>query len=147
MKFFIETNNALLNNLSNEYINSETLLLNSIKSDLHNLLNTRKIGVLEEYSNTVLSYGVFDLSIFNAESSEDKEQFKNQLEKVIAIYEPRLKNVSIELLKNNNESNGQIYFYIKGVVYLNQEQINIKFQSVLDNISARFKMKGVEYDE
>lgn len=84
-------------------------LRNSVQRELVSLLNTRcpSIGGLpDERDRTVIDYGVPDFSHVGPASPTDIGQLAQILERAIAAYEPRLRQVHVEIqhAKNNRWS-------------------------------------------
>ena len=78
-------------------------LRRSVGVELQRLLNTRSPGVRwpgEELSRTVLDYGIADFSWMSPSSAGDLQQLARLLEAAIAVYEPRLSGVHIELRRS-----------------------------------------------
>lgn len=78
-------------------------LRRSVSVELHRLLNTRSPGIRwpgEELSRTVLDYGIADFSWMSPANPNDLQQLARLLEAAIAVYEPRLSDVHIELRRS-----------------------------------------------
>lgn len=79
----------------------------SVERELIRLLNTRcalPAGAVDERDRTVADYGIVDFAYMAASSGTDVQQLAQILERAIAAYEPRLKevHVSLEPARNNN---------------------------------------------
>jgi type VI secretion system protein ImpF len=73
-----------------------------IRRDLEALLNTRKplARQLEGYSlaaNSVLNYGLEDLSSLSVSSSGQLIEMQRAIQQCLAIYEPRLTDISVSI--------------------------------------------------
>ena len=69
----------------------------SICSELTRLLNTRRhsLPLLNEYS--IIDYGIADWSGFKTGFVEDRRQLVRDIKQAISVFEPRLKNVQIQI--------------------------------------------------
>jgi len=70
--------------------------------DLENLLNTKRQvtpspAVYREVNNSLFAYGLKDYTALNPGSISVKQQLRQDIEKTISRFEPRLKNVSVQV--------------------------------------------------
>ena len=77
-------------------------LKQSVRRDLEWLLNTRqtddRIGPeLKELSRSLAAYGLPDFSNANTKNPSDEKRMRRALENLLAIFEPRLEDVTITL--------------------------------------------------
>lgn len=74
----------------------------SIRNELQRLLNTRcsqEHEVMGNRSPTVLDYGVPDFTHLSPTNPHDRKFMQRTLGKAIANYEPRLRNVSVRIVR------------------------------------------------
>lgn len=74
----------------------------SVVRDLENLLNSRRQiviphAVYKEINNSLFVYGLRDFTSQNPKSPSVKQQLRQDIEKTISRFEPRLKNVAVHL--------------------------------------------------
>ena len=74
----------------------------SVVRDLENLLNTKRSvlappAAYREVNNSVFVYGLQDFTSQNPRSPMVRQQLRQQIEKIISRFEPRLKNVKVNL--------------------------------------------------
>jgi type VI secretion system protein ImpF len=74
----------------------------SVARDLENLLNTKRSvwappAAYREVNNSVFVYGLQDFTSQNPRSPMVRQQLRQQIEKIISRFEPRLKNVKVNL--------------------------------------------------
>ncbi len=72
----------------------------SVLRELQCLLNTRlpaAVGRSDESSQTTVNYGLPDFSLLNAASPTDRDQLAALIEKKIAAFEPRLRQIRVTL--------------------------------------------------
>jgi type VI secretion system protein ImpF len=74
----------------------------AVARDLENLLNTRKSihqvpEVDGQVSASLFTYGVRDFISYSPRSPSVRQQIRLEIERVIELFEPRLRNVSVRL--------------------------------------------------
>jgi type VI secretion system protein ImpF len=74
----------------------------SVVRDLENLLNTRKsIHAVPEADGHVtaslFTYGVRDFISYSPRSPSVRQQIRQEIERIIVLFEPRIRNVSVRL--------------------------------------------------
>lgn len=79
-----------------------TQICDSVVRDLENLLNTRRciFDVPESFvqvNASVVTYGLKDFMSYNPRSPSVRLQIRQEIERIIALFEPRLRNVSIRI--------------------------------------------------
>ena len=83
----------------------------SVVRDLENLLNTKRSilappAAYREVNNSVFVYGLQDFTSQNPRSPMVRQQLRQQIERIISRFEPRLKNVKVNLeMAAQNERN------------------------------------------
>ena len=83
----------------------------SVVRDIENLLNTKRSllvppAACREVNNSVFVYGLQDFTAQNPSSPMVRQQLRQQIERVISRFEPRLKNVKVNFEKSiENERN------------------------------------------
>ncbi len=108
----------------------------SVIRDLENLLNTRRqILILPvEYSqvnNSLFVYGLKDFTSKNPGSPFVRQQLRQDIEKSISRFEPRLKNVTVHIETTaHNERN--LRFRIKGLLVVEPVAEPVAFDTYFD---------------
>ncbi len=79
-----------------------TQIRDSVIRDLENLLNTRRciLEVPESFAQvnaSVFTYGLKDFMSHNPRSPSVRLQIRQEVERTIALFEPRLRNVSVRI--------------------------------------------------
>lgn len=74
----------------------------SVVRDLENLLNTKRQILLppaayKEVNNSLFVYGLQDFTSQNPRSPSVRQQLRRDIEKTVARFEPRLRNVTVKL--------------------------------------------------
>ncbi len=81
---------------------SLTQIKAAVIRDLENLMNTRRTILMpaeghRELSSSVFVYGLEDYTAQNPKSPTARQQLRFDVERTIALFEPRLRNVSVRL--------------------------------------------------
>jgi type VI secretion system lysozyme-like protein len=72
-------------------------LKESVHREVSRLLNTRAHRSFEADAGTVIDYGLPDFSALSARSAPDRQLLANSLERLLARFEPRLRNVRVAI--------------------------------------------------
>ena len=121
-------------------------LKQSLRRDLENLLNTRWRCTswppnMEELDFSLVNYGLPDFTGANMGISENREEFRRIIERVIAKYEPRLKNVRVHLLDNDSVDR-VLRLRIEAVLQADPVPEPVQFESSIEPASGAFEVKG-----
>lgn len=132
--------------------NELDLIIQNVRRDLQDLLNTRKAPLTKTVANepllnsSLLNYGMPDFASFNPESSSDKKRLKKILEQLIATYEPRLQKVTVKLLENSDRADFRFRFHIDAVLCVEELVIPVQFNSVMEASPPYFDVKDAVYE-
>jgi type VI secretion system protein ImpF len=79
-------------------------IIDSVRDDLEELLNTRRSYDVHparypEVARSIVTYGMIDLASVDAATPGKQEAIGKIIEKIIALHEPRLKNVRANYVK------------------------------------------------
>ena len=127
-------------NISHEPVQYRLLSLGQIKDalvkDLENLLNTRRslLPPLRSYAEirkSVAMYGLPDFSSKNPASAMVRQQLRQEIEKTIARFEPRLRNVIVHL-ETPNQGERNLRFRISGLLIVEPEAEPVTFDTYFD---------------
>ncbi len=108
----------------------------SVVKDLENLLNTKRHIVpppvaYRQVNNSLFVYGLRDFTAQDPRGPSVKQQLRQDMEKTIARFEPRLKNVTVHLeAPTQNERN--IRFRISGMLVVEPMSEPITFDTYFD---------------
>jgi type VI secretion system protein ImpF len=124
-------------------------IIATIARDLQNLLNTRKMemSLEDRYHHlepSIVDYGVIDLTAVNARSDKEREKYRESVQCAIENYEPRLKNVKVNVIDNPNESSLIFHFNISAVLMVEPTPLSLQFDSVLPTDTRMFQVRGME---
>ena len=104
--------------------------------DLENLLNTRRQilpvpASYKEVNNSVFMYGIGDFTSENPRSPSVRRQLRQDIEKTISRFEPRLKNVTVRL-EEDIGAGRNIRFRISGMLVVESETEPVTFDTYFD---------------
>src|ERR1700689_1330879 len=76
----------------------------ALRRDLEWLLNTRRNPYaapesMAELSQSLYNYGLPDFSSFSADAPKDRQKLQVEIERTIALFEPRLRNIRVVLIE------------------------------------------------
>jgi type VI secretion system protein ImpF len=113
--------------------------------DLENLLNTRRhiFGPpdgFKEVNDSLFTYGVADFTSQNPGNISVKKAIKQDMEKVIARFEPRLKNVSV-VVEGDSRINS-LRFRINAMLVVEPETEPVSFDTFFDVNRGEYTVKG-----
>lgn len=122
-------------------------LKDSVRRDLENLLNTRvRCGVwpegLDELENSLVNYGVPDMTGASLSSPREREGFCRLLQEAIRRHEPRLRNVRLQLLDNSEPLDRTLRFRIDAMLQADPAPEPIVFDSSLQPSTGDVEVKG-----
>ena len=119
-------------------------LRDSVQRDLQNLLNTRVRFIspekhLKETQDTVVNFGLPDLSSQQLTSEQGKQEFAAWIERTIKRYEPRFKSVSVTPVSRKDDVGGVI-FRVDAIMYADPAPEDICFDSVIDPLTQMISL-------
>ena len=122
-------------------------LKESVRRDLQNLLNTRWHCTswppdLTELEVSLLSYGLPDLTSLQFGSPESQEEFRRLVERTIRNFEPRLRKVSVEIIKEQGTPERTLRLRIDGLLHVEPTPEPVVYDSVLEPMSGNVEVKG-----
>ncbi len=122
----------------------EQALIHSVERDLEELLNARQtyIGLeaFPELQRTVIGYGLPDSAKFDLEIPQSRLQFTRTVEAVIREFEPRVHDIRITVLNNDDEKLRKLQFRIDA--RLNVEQApDVSFETTLQLTTGQYEVK------
>lgn len=132
------------------HLQKPAIVLEKIINNLHYLLNTRK-PELKELNCVgdqagILCFGLEDLSRFNPESPKHCAELCEALKTAITKYEPRLAQLSIELIKTTSLRYYELVFRISAVLNIDEIANDVQLESVFSLECLSFSLKEIEDD-
>ena len=116
----------------------------SVGRDLENLLNTRRHihpppKALKEVGNSLFVYGLPDFTNKNPATVSAQAQLRLEMEKTISRFEPRLKNISVQV-DTPAGSFRDIRFRISGLLVLESLTEPVIFDTSYDSNRGKYKI-------
>lgn len=127
---------------------SVRLLKTSLRRDLEWLLNTRRTPVeapdsAPELQASLYNYGLPDITSLAVQSTKDQARLARVIEKIIAVFEPRLQGVRVTMEPDNDATNTKMLrFYIEGLLRMDPAPERISFDTMLELTSCSYQVKG-----
>jgi type VI secretion system protein ImpF len=108
----------------------------SVARDLENLLNTRRNifvppSLCREVNNSLFVYGLPDFTSRNPGNVAVRSQLRLEIEKTLARFEPRLKNVTVHVDPPSG-INRELKFRITGVLFIDAISEQVVFDTNYD---------------
>lgn len=109
----------------------------SIDVELHRLLNTRssfrvrEVDADDEEDFGIFGYGIADFSKHDATNQQEWHGIAENIKKAIDRYEPRLKNVQVEVVKFD-EKKQKLHVFIKGFLNVKKMEGEATFDIALE---------------
>lgn len=121
-------------------------LCRSVRRDLENLLNTRwRAGAwpseLSELKQSLVGYGIPDISGEDLGSASRRLRFLKQVEDVIRIFEPRFQRVKVIPIENADAIDRTLRFRIDAALHAVPVPHPIIFDSSLEPTSKTFRVE------
>jgi type VI secretion system protein ImpF len=126
--------------VSRETVHSQLADIMAVKQsvirDMENLLNTRRkiFPVPEEFrevNNSLFVYGLPDFSSLNPRSPQVKQMLRRDVEKTVARFERRLKNIKVQL-EMSDKMEQRIRFRITGILHMEPLIEPVTFDTYFD---------------
>jgi type VI secretion system protein ImpF len=125
---------------------SVSILKASLRRDLEWLLNSRRnpeaTDDYEELEKSLFHYGLPDLNSLSWESGHDQIRLSKTIERVLTIFEPRLKRVKVTPIGEVSATQYVLRFQIEGLLEMEPSPERISFDTVLQLASGAYQVKG-----
>jgi type VI secretion system protein ImpF len=119
----------------------------AVARDLETLLNTRQ-EILQalpdefaEVNNSLLTYGLPDLSSFSLDSEDDRGRVRRVIEQAIANCEPRLERVQV-ILQAPRENERGLRFRIDALLRVDPAPEPVTFDAMLQLNTQQYIVRG-----
>lgn len=123
-------------------------LRTSVRRDLEWLLNTRRVAEMPEenlhdLNRSVYVYGLPDISSVSLSSRGEQERLLRAIERSIATFEPRLRDVKVIPIRDKDQGKVQrLDFRIEGLLMMDPAPEAVTFDTVLDGVSQTYRIKS-----
>ena len=134
-----------------ELLKTRTQLLRelkqSVRRDLENLLNTRRRcrswpENLEELELSLVNYGLPDVTGFQLGTTYSRESLQKVLEQVIRRFEPRFKNITVEMLDAVDPLERRLRFRIDALLHAEPAPEPVVFDSAVQPATGVVEIRG-----
>ena len=114
-----------------------------IRRDLESLLNPGRNPAgppadFKELSDALVSYGVDGILSANLVTDASKAKLANTIERRISMFETRLSDVRVTIMKNRNDGDRALRMRIQATFRLHEGMPPIGFESKIDPSTQRF---------
>jgi type VI secretion system protein ImpF len=119
----------------------------AIRRDLEALLNTRRCpetppSELRELKDALVSYGLDNVVSSNLVTDESKLRLARAIERRIALFETRLSDVEVTILKNRVQGERALRMRIHASFRVDEGMPPINFESKIDAATQRFLIEA-----
>ena len=135
---------------SHESVQHRVLNIRQIKAlvirDLENLFNARRQirhvpASYRQVHNSVFMYGLDDFTAENPKNPSVRRKLRQDVERAIAKFEPRLKNVTVRL-EEDIEAGRNIRFRISGMLVVESETEPVTLDTYFDTNRREYVIHG-----
>ena len=114
--------------------------------DVEAMLNTRQTrpSMSEEFkeaAQSVLTFGLPDLTASSVGSQEDCEHLRRSVELALARFEPRLRQVSVRMRDRENDNDRTLRMTIDAILWVEPDPQPITFDTVVQPLSGQCTVK------
>lgn len=119
-------------------------MIDAVRRDLEDLLNTRQTnqGISEDFvevQNSVVAFGLPDISSLNAITVQQREDIGRALESHIERFEPRLKDIRARLVDPGDGKERRVKFHVEARLNLDPAP-EVAFDTVLELASGHYSV-------
>lgn len=119
----------------------------SLKRDLEWLLNTRRlqddqVESSDEMKNSLLTFGLPDVSNYTIASSRDMNRLAWLIEGAVSTFEPRLDGAKVLMDPASDGTTRTLRFSIEGLLRMSPAPERVSFDTVLELTSGSYLVKG-----
>ncbi len=122
-----------------------------VKSDVRRylewLMNTRRIAVeppdgLKELNRSLYMFGLPDLMSYAIANPKDRARLLRTLQNAVRLFEPRLAQVRVAPLDEQNPSRQMLSFRVEGLLIMDPAPEHVSFDPVLEITRGEYNVKG-----
>jgi type VI secretion system protein ImpF len=120
-------------------------MVEAVRRDLEDLLNTRQssVGLPENYpevQNSLIAYGLPDLTSINAITTQQREAIGRIIESVVERFEPRLKDVKATMIDPGDGKTRTVKFRIDAKLRVDPAP-EVAFDTILELTTGHTQVK------
>jgi type VI secretion system protein ImpF len=121
-------------------------MIHAVRRDLEELLNTRQTNAgipkhFTEVHGSIVGYGLPDFSTVNAATAVERERIGGVVGAIIARFEPRLRDVKVTLIENQDQTDRTVRFRIDARLAVDPAP-EVEFETVLELLSGRTSVEA-----
>lgn len=114
-----------------------------IKKNLEYMLNTRKTvlqwpGHYHHINQSLLCFGLSDYKQNNINSNTAKNQLCREIQKLITLHEPNLKNIKVQIIDQTTDD-FYLHIHIEATYFYQSLHQSVTLESIIDPLSQNFK--------
>jgi type VI secretion system protein ImpF len=118
-----------------------------IRRDLEALLNTRRRptappSIYDELGDALVSFGVDGMVSANLVTDEAKSRLARLIERRVALFETRLSDVRVSILKSRGNGERALRMRIQATFRVHEGMPPISFESTIDPSTQRFLVEA-----
>lgn len=122
----------------------------NIRRDLENLLNTRlyrqhSLQPYPELQISLANYGLPDFSTVLLGSAEHREHFRLTLQAAISRFEPRLRQVHVEIAQSGEDYDRTLYLKITALLMIEPDPVPLLFDSRIRTLDRIVKLRELRH--
>jgi type VI secretion system protein ImpF len=122
-------------------------LREGVRRDLEILFTTRPRYLtippeMEEVGKSLLSFGLPDLQTQQLSTPAQQESFRLRLEALIRRYEPRFRDISVELLTGDGALDRALRFRVHAVLLADATSEAVTYDTMIDPVSGGLLLVG-----
>ena len=121
-------------------------LKEAVRRDLEWLLNTRhpvqSAAEGTQLANSVYMYGLPDITSLSVLSVRDRKFLTQSIQAAVAKFEPRIINVTVNLVTIGHDRVPSLRFVIEGLLRVDPSPEHVSFDTVLELSSGEYKVQG-----
>jgi type VI secretion system protein ImpF len=119
----------------------------ALRRDLEWLLNSRCLETeiqkgTSELARSVFCYGLPDYSSLSQDQHDTAHELARRIERVLAVFEPRLAGAKVTLPKVDEEKTRGLRFVITGMLRVDPRPERVSFDTMLEISSGEYQVKG-----
>ncbi len=119
----------------------------ALRRDLEWLLNTRRNPnaapeSMAELSQSLFNFGLPDFSALSADAPKDRQKLLVEIERTVALFEPRLKNIRVVLLEATGTGSRALRFQIEGSLQMDPSPEHVSFDGELQLANGDYQIRG-----
>ena len=119
----------------------------SVRRDLQNLLNTRRIrdqagDDLPLTKKSLFNIGLPDFTSLTLASPADRKKLTSEIAETIEYFEPRLQSVRVQLVESTGINTRALNFHIEALLIMDPAPEQITFDAVFEPSRAEYEVRG-----